>query len=91
MKPGIKTTELWVVIVGLVAVIVHGLTITDGSINYAINTELLKWWMLAGVGGYNAARGFAKFGNGKTPLPDGENPPPLGSRPEPPPAPPTPH
>lgn len=68
MKPGYKTTEFLMLVVGLIAVIVAGLTITDGSVNFLIDAELLKWWLL-GTGGYSISRGMAKGrnGNGTTP------------------------
>lgn len=59
MKTGYKTTEFWIVCVGLFAVLVAGLTIVDGVVNYAVNVELLKWWLLAATG-YSVSRGMAK-------------------------------
>lgn len=59
MKAGIKTTEFWIVCVGLLAVMVAGLTVTESVVNYAMDVELLKWW-LGLAGAYAFSRGLAK-------------------------------
>ena len=60
MKAGIKTTELWIVIVALLAVTATGLTVADGVVSFAMDVELLKWWLGAAVGPYAVSRGMAK-------------------------------
>ena len=62
MKPGYKTTEFVALAVGLIAVVLEGLTVSGGVVDYAMDAELLKWW-LAGAGAYKISRGMAKSGD----------------------------
>lgn len=60
-KPGFKTTEFWLLILGFLVVVLSGFTVSHGVISFALDIELLKWWLLGG-GGYAVSRGMTKGG-----------------------------
>lgn len=58
-KPGIKTTEFLALVVGLILVLVAGLTVDGNVVSYALDVELAKWWFGGGMA-YKLSRGMAK-------------------------------
>ncbi len=59
MKPGLRTTEFWLVIFGFVLVVLGGLRIEQNLASFALDLELSKWW-LGGVLAYIAGRSIVK-------------------------------
>ena len=64
-KPGVKTTEFWVVILVTVIMLASGLTIREGVLSFQLDIDLVQWWIIGAGGGYPVSRGLAKLG-GKT-------------------------
>lgn len=64
MKPGIKTTEFWLIIFGFLLVVLGGLTAEQNLISFKLDLELAKWW-LGGVLAYIGGRSWVKSTNGK--------------------------
>ena len=64
-KPGIKTTEFWLVLLGFALTVLTGFTVVDGVINFELDLEFAKWW-LAAVMAYIGGRTVAKVQAAKT-------------------------
>ena len=58
-KPGLKTTEFWLVLLGFALTLLTGLTVADGVVSFTLDLEFAKWW-LAAVMAYIGGRTIAK-------------------------------
>ena len=67
MKPGIKTTEFWLLIFGFLLVVFSGLTVERNEASFRLDLELAKWW-LGGLLAYVGARSWVKT-SGKSGVP----------------------
>lgn len=69
-KPGIKSTEFYLLLLGFAYAVLSGLEIDNNFVTFKLDLELAKWW-LGAVIAYVGARGYVKGKNGTPPAAGG--------------------